>query len=190
MKFLLIAIISLTPFVAGCTEEENAEAKELWFGIPNKTAPRTAILENEEGDTSQIAEYKRRAKSVRANLYEKMSGQQSMKLFAERADSLDVDNIRDLLYSRPTPIRVNGGFEERPELHRPAPERRYVPMDSQGQYGDMHRLGTSLNDLGAEISRQGAIQAERKAISEARSALNSYALQMEKVKYSLLRNRG
>ncbi len=51
MKLLLVAVIALLPLVSGCTEEENAEAKEIWFGIPNKTAPRTAILENEEGDT-------------------------------------------------------------------------------------------------------------------------------------------
>jgi hypothetical protein len=190
MKFLFISFVALLPLVAGCSEEKSAEAKEFWLGIPNKTEPKSVILERDNDDTPRIAEYKKQAKAARTRQYEEMSGQRSMKLFAEKADSLDAENMRDLLHSRLSPNQVDVEFEERAELHRPAPQRRYVPMDfAQGQYGDMHRLGTSISDLGAEMSRQGAIQAERKAISEARNSLNSYILQMEKVKYSLLSNQ-
>ena len=189
MKFLLVAVVALFPLISGCTEEENAEAKEIWFGIPNKTEPKSVILERDANDTPKIATYKEKAKAERTRKYKEMSGQRSMKLFAEKADSLDVENMRDLLRSRLSQNRVDVDFEERAELHRPTPQRRYVPMDfAQGQYGDLHRLGTSISDFGAEMSRQEALQAERKAISEARSSLNSYILQMEKVKYSLLHN--
>ncbi len=129
MKLLLVAVIALLPLVSGCTEEENAEAKEIWFGIPNKTEPKSVILERDANDTPKIATYKEKAKAERTRKYKEMSGQRSMKLFAEKADSLDVENMRDLLRSRLSQNRVDVDFEERAELHRPTSQRRYVPMD-------------------------------------------------------------
>jgi hypothetical protein len=50
-------------------------------------------------------------------------------------------------------------------------------------------MGGAMQDLGAEMMRRGAIERERKAIAEARAALNSYVLKMEYVKSDLLRSR-
>ena len=189
--FVVIAAISCClPLVSGCTPEQEAEAKEFWLGIPNKTPPKDTFLADSDNDPPKVREYKRQARGARENLYKDMSHQRSMKMFAEKADSVDTNNIRDILYSQATAHRVDNQFRENPELRRPPPQRRYTPMDfEQSASGDMYRAGKALGELGAEISRQDAIRAERRAIDEARQALNSYVIQMETAKLALVRQR-
>lgn len=188
MRYLLIVVLLSMVLLSGCTEEEQAEAKELWLGIPDRTPPKTQLLAAKEEDSPAVRAYKEKAAAARADEYSRMSGKKAMRLFAEKADSLDMNNIRDLLYAVARPVQVDNRFEKDLALRLPPPERRYTPMDfNTSAYGDMHRAAGSMQDLGASMMQQAAIEAERKAIGEAREAINSYALHMEQVKLSLVR---
>lgn len=200
---LLIAIC----FAPGCSEEEQAQNKEFWLGIPDNSDPKlSAILETHPDDIPVIAQYKERAAAARTNQYSGMSTRKAKLMFTEKADQLDVENMRDLLASVNRVREVDTNFGPRPQFRPPqkqqdlskppwwyydSPHRNsnaYVPLEYQNnRYGDMARMGNAMGDLGATMMAIDAKRTAERNQSEARQAILSYAMKMDQIKYQIAR---
>ena len=68
----LVIAFACLPFMTGCTEAEQADAMEFWFGIPNnnRTPPKSAVLEDQDGDGPKVKKYKEFARKQYEKYYQ------------------------------------------------------------------------------------------------------------------------
>lgn len=82
-----LILLSSLPLLSGCTEEDKANAKELWLGTPNPTPPKLAVFKVDKNDGPLVLEYKEIYGESFDKAYRKLTTKTSQRIFIQEMES-------------------------------------------------------------------------------------------------------